>query len=238
MHTGINPDDSRHAVRACSTSWSSQKLDGYVLFDEKVIQYFTNFGILATEGPSHSTARRRRLAVFVPEFEVERVREETDFDRVESYPDSRDSSTRCSSWRGSSRPGMRRVGPTGRLPRHPRLRGPALSERRRPSRRSRRHGVADVRKSAAEVELIRESARWCEHAHRLLQEYSLPGATEAKAGLRAGHEATLAMLAALGGALRRRAGLGGRGVGRLPRPDRPAELWAHAVAHNIEFQGR
>src|SRR5207244_3047919 len=55
-----------------------------------------------------------------------------------------------------------------------------------------------VRKSAAEVELIRESARWCAHAHRLLQQYSVPGATEAEASLRAGHEATLAMHEALG----------------------------------------
>ena len=55
-----------------------------------------------------------------------------------------------------------------------------------------------VRKSEAEVALIRESARWCEHAHRLLQEYTRPGATEAEASLRAGHEATLAMLATLG----------------------------------------
>ena len=55
-----------------------------------------------------------------------------------------------------------------------------------------------VRKSEAEVELIRESARWCEHAHRLLQEYSGHGATEAEASLRAEHEATLAMLEALG----------------------------------------
>src|ERR1044072_878517 len=54
-----------------------------------------------------------------------------------------------------------------------------------------------VRKSDAEVELIRESARWCEHAPRLLQEYSRPGATEAEASLRAGQEATLAMLEAL-----------------------------------------
>src|SRR6185437_14781725 len=51
-----------------------------------------------------------------------------------------------------------------------------------------------ARKSPAEVELIRQSARWCEHAHRLLQGYSVPGATEAEASLRAGYEATLAML--------------------------------------------
>src|SRR5581483_295504 len=52
------------------------------------------------------------------------------------------------------------------------------------------------RKSPAELELIRESGRWCAHAHRLLQEYSRPGATEAEASLRAGHETTLAMLEA------------------------------------------
>ena len=37
------------------------------------------------------------------------------------------------------------------------------------------------RKSPAEVELIRQSCRWCEHAHRLLQQYSVAGATEAEA---------------------------------------------------------
>ena len=53
-------------------------------------------------------------------------------------------------------------------------------------------------KSPAELALIRESGRWCAHAHRLLQEYTRPGATEAEASLRAGHETTLAMLAELG----------------------------------------
>ena len=81
-----------------------------------------------------------------------------------------------------------------------------------------------VRKSEAEVALIRESARWCEHAHRLLQQYTRPGATEAEASLRAGHEATLAMLEALGDRVRRAAGILRRRVGRIPRPDRAQEL--------------
>ena len=41
-----------------------------------------------------------------------------------------------------------------------------------------------VRKSESEIALIRESGRWCEHAHRLLQEYTRPGVTEAEASLR------------------------------------------------------
>ena len=80
--------------------------------------------------------------------------------------------------------------------------GPALSEvMARASRRSHRSIESMmVRKSEAEVALIRESARWCEHAHRLLQQYTKPGATEAQASLQAGHEATLAMLEQLGAA--------------------------------------
>ena len=181
------------------------------------------------------------MAVFVPEFEVERVRAETDFERVESYPE----------YPGDRAPdailarvlldlgiaGRRRRRP-GRLSGDPRLRGAGAE-------RGDGKPVAPlapfiesmmVRKSEAEVALIRESARWCEHAHRLLQEYSRPGATEAEASLRAGHEATLAMLAKLGPRFGGQQGssdgvsAGYRGQIGL------RSSWAHAVAHNIEFQ--
>ncbi len=93
-----------------------------------------------------------------------------------------------------------------------------------------------VRKSEAEVELIRESARWCEHAHRLLQEYTRPGATEAQASLRAGHEASLAMLDALGSSYSgQQASSDGATAGYRGQIGRRS-AWAHAVAHNIEFQ--
>jgi Xaa-Pro aminopeptidase len=92
-----------------------------------------------------------------------------------------------------------------------------------------------ARKSARELELIRESGRWCAHAHRLLQEYSRPGTTEAEASLRAGHEATLAMLEALGdsfgGQLGSADGVKAGFRGQIGR----RSSWAHAIAHNIEF---
>ena len=93
-----------------------------------------------------------------------------------------------------------------------------------------------VRKSEAEVELIRESARWCEHAHRLLQQYTRPGATEAEASLRAGHEATLAMLEALDGSYGgQQASSDGVSAGYRGQIGLRSS-WAHAVAHNIEFE--
>jgi Xaa-Pro aminopeptidase len=92
------------------------------------------------------------------------------------------------------------------------------------------------RKSENEVALIRESGRWCAHAHRLLQEYTRPGVTEAEVSLRAGREATGAMLEALGNAYGGQLGssdgvqAGYRGqIGQR-------SSWAHAIAHNIEFQ--
>src|SRR5712691_8434954 len=64
------------------------RLAGYVLFDAAYIRYFTNFNFLATERPvvfAQNTAAE--MVVLVPEFEVERVRAETHFERVESYPE-------------------------------------------------------------------------------------------------------------------------------------------------------
>src|SRR6476659_3505011 len=67
---------------------AGEELVGWVLFDEKYIQYFTGFGFLATERPVAVVSNHAgELAVFVPEFEVERVKAETDFERIESYPE-------------------------------------------------------------------------------------------------------------------------------------------------------
>ena len=53
-------------------------------------------------------------------------------------------------------------------------------------------------KSPAEIELIRESARWGNLAHALLQEYCTPGRTENEVSMQASQEATMAMMKTLG----------------------------------------
>jgi Xaa-Pro dipeptidase len=218
------------------------ELTGVVLFDEHYIRYFTSFNFLATERPvAFAQSVAGDMAVFVPEFEVERTRAESEFERVESYPE----------YPGTEHPmrilarvledmgiagaiGADQDGYPGILG----YQGPLLSE----VTKSRVSSLAPfvesmmVRKSEAEVELIRESARWCEHAHRLLQDYSRPGATEAEASLRAAHEATIAMLSALGPAY----------AGQLSSADGATagyrgqigkrSSWAHAVAHNLAFE--
>ena len=55
-----------------------------------------------------------------------------------------------------------------------------------------------VIKSAREIELIRESARWGNLAHTLLQEYCASGRTENEVSMRASSEATMVMMKTLG----------------------------------------
>jgi Xaa-Pro aminopeptidase len=176
------------------------------------------------------------LLAFVPEFEVARTEAEGHFDRVESYPE----------YPGPEHPmtvlGRLLSGPLAAdedgYPGILGYEGPALSEVT--------GAPVDVVggwierqlriKSPAEVELIRQSARWCEHAHRLLQEYSVPGATEAEASLRAGLEATLAMLKALGPEYAGQLGSQDGATAGYRGQIGPRSAWAHAVAHNIEFR--
>jgi Xaa-Pro aminopeptidase len=217
-------------------------LTGFALFGADYIRYFTNFNFLATERPVAVVGNASGdLAAFVPEFEVARVRAEASFATVASYPE----------YPGLEHPlrilagVLRELGVTGPVgadedgyPGILGYAGPPLSEVTGQPVTPLAPFVESllVRKSAAEVELIRESARWCEHAHRLLQEYSRPGATEAEASLRAGHEATLALLGTLDGSYNgQQASSDGVSAGYRGQIGLRSS-WAHAVAHNIRFE--
>ena len=220
----------------------AQGLSGVVLFDQAYIQYSTGFSFLSNERPiafAQNTAGE--MAVLVPEFEVERTREETTFERIESYPEYPGPEHPRLVWARVLADLGSRDGVGADSDGYPGIlgyQGPTLSEVTGASVAPLSDVIesAMARKSPAEVELIRQSARWCEHAHRLLQQYSVPGATEAEASLRAGYEATLAMLAALGpdyaGQLGSQDGATAGYRGQIGR----RSAWAHAVAHNTTFQ--
>jgi Xaa-Pro aminopeptidase len=240
--TGIPQEELSARRERLLTHIRDHKLTGYVLFDEKRIQYFTSFGFLATERPvAFAASASGEMMVFVPAFEVERVREETDFERIESYPE----------YPGIEHPMLilgrvlRDMGITGAVAAdsdgYPGIlgyAGPSLSEVMAGSTTDLAPFIESmmVLKSDAEIALIRKSARWCEVGHRLLALYSRPGATESQASLRASQEATLEMLETLGSAFGGQQGSSdGVSVGFRGQIGRRS-AWAHAIAHNIEFQ--
>jgi Xaa-Pro aminopeptidase len=209
--------------------------DGFVLFTPDAIRYFTDFWFLSNERPiAYVELDGDEPFVFVPEFEVERTRAETPFGRIESYPE----------YPGVEHPLHALAKLIGKRERiaadndgYPSILGyggPSLSAVSGATV-SLLGGVIESLlriKSPAEIELIRESGRWCAHAHGLLQEHTRVGVTEAEASLRAASESTLAMLAAgeygqLGSADGVKAGYRGQIGAR--------SAWAHAIAHNVEF---
>jgi Xaa-Pro dipeptidase len=238
--TGIPPDELEARREALLGHVRGLGLSGFALFGQDVIRYFTTFEFLATERPVAVVGNAAGdLAVFVPEFEVERAHDETAFERIESYPEYPGLQhpmlllAKVLADMGIGAAGADEDGYPGLLG----YQGPALSEVTGQPVTVLAPFVESlmVRKSEAEVALIRESARWCEHAHRLLQQYSRPGTTEAEASLRAGHEATLAMLEALGPSYAgQQASADGATAGYRGQIGRRS-AWAHAVAHNLEF---
>ncbi len=215
-------------------------LNGFVLFGADYIQYFTGFWFLSNERPVvYAESLGGESAVFVPEFEVERTRAETAFERIEAYPE----------YPGIEHPMqhlarvLTELGIDGAIgadedgyPGILGYTGPALSEVSGASVAPLGDAIEEMmrRKSENELALIRESGLWCAHAHRLLQKYTRPGATEAEASLRAGYETTLAMLAELGevGGMSSSAGVSAGYRGQIG----VRSSWAHAVAHDIEFR--
>jgi Xaa-Pro dipeptidase len=215
---------------------------GYVLFGPDYIQYFTGFWFLSNERPVvYVESVGGDAAIFVPEFEVARTSAETGFDRIESYPE----------YPGVEHPMLilARVladlgiagtvaADQGGYPGILGYQGPALSDVSGSTVVSVSDAIERMmaRKSANEIALIRESGRWCAHAHRLLQEYTRVGATEAQASVRAGSETTLAMLEELGdsfgGQLGSNDGVKAGYRGQIGR----RSAWAHAIAHNIRFE--
>ncbi len=242
VHTGIAAVELQERRERLLDHVRREGLSGYVLFGADYIQYFTGFWFLSNERPVvYAESVGGDSAIFVPEFEVERTRAETAFARIESYPE----------YPGIEHPMQILAAVLGDLglrgaigadedgyPGILGYKGPALSVASGASVAPLGDVIESMmaRKSESEVALIRESGRWCAHAHRLLQEYTRPGTTEAEAGLRASQESTLALLETLGesygGGLSSSSGASAGYRGQIGL----RSAWAHAVAHNIEFR--
>ncbi len=180
-------------------------LDALVLFSPAQVFYLTGFAFIATERPIALVVAPEATALFVPRLEEEHATAHAVVDRVVTYPEyptethpmHRLTELLISLGLAQKRLGADSDGYPGVMG----YRGPRLTEA---LPRASVRLVLDLIenmvmiKSAEELELIRESVRWGNLAHALLQEYTEPGAIESEVSLRASLDATSAMVAALG----------------------------------------
>lgn len=219
-----------------------QNLKGVVLFDSFYALYYSGFAFMPTERPMAFVMNQDgEKGLFVPRLELEHARSLATIDRVDDYPE----------YPGETHPmelltqTLKEMGIEGKVgvdsdgyPPIVGYRGPALSQQCACEVTFVREFVEAqmMVKSPAEIELLKESARWANLAHRLLQEYTRVGVTETEVSRRASNEATFAMLSALGPLYRAQsANYTGAVAGYRGQIGRTAAI-PHSLANNIKFE--
>jgi Xaa-Pro dipeptidase len=217
-------------------------LSGVVVWDSAYVQYFTGFAFIPTERPIGFLMNAAgEKALFVPRLEVEHAQGQTGFERVDHYVEYPSATHPMEVLRGTlSDMGIAGAfgGDSDGYPWIFGYRGPAMSQLIDGRFVHIAAFIEDLMaiKSQAELALIRESAKWGNLAHRLLQRYTAPGETETEVSMRAGDEATLAMMDTLGHLYRSHSMYGdGASAGYRGQIGRNSAI-PHALANNIVFQ--
>lgn len=240
--TQLQIRDSEYRLRCEDLLSSVADLSGVVLFDADYIKYYTGFTFIPTERPMAFVMNASgERALFVPRLEVEHAESNALVDRVDhyqEYPD--DPHPMVLLARVLERMGIRGdvLADSDGYPWILGYRGPALSEITDFKMQNVRSFVEDQMavKSEAEITLIRESVRWANLAHMLLQRYTVVGATETEVSDRASREATAAMLDAIGPIYRAQsAWFSGATAGYRGQIGRNSAV-PHALANNMTFQ--
>ncbi len=200
----IAPEEHRTRCDALLAQAHGAGLSGVVLFDPYYVLYYAGFAFVPTERPiAFVLGGDGTRALVVPRLELEHAEARSTLDRVEHYLEY-PGEPRAEQVLAKTLTDLGLTGTIGAdqdgYPWILGYRGPTLSEL---------SGASVVRvieaieaqmsvKSPAEVALIRESVRWGNLAHRLLQRYTRVGLTETEVSQRASDEATFAMLDAIG----------------------------------------
>lgn len=202
----IRPDERAQRRAKVLANMEEAGMDAAVLFSPTSIFYLAGFHFIPTERPMALILQASGITLFVPRLEHEHAEKISDATKVVSYPEypspehplTRFASLLAEMGLGAKTLGVDADGYGSSWG----YRGPRLSQVVPEAKIVPEVGtwIEDMRmcKSPAELQLIRESIRWGNLAHVLLQRYSVPGAREIDISMRATAEATSAMIDTLG----------------------------------------
>jgi Xaa-Pro aminopeptidase len=243
MTLAIGQAEYERRTSALATSLRDAGLDGAVLFEPAYVLYYVGFAFVPTERPmAFLISAEGDGGMLVPRLEREHAQANALVNHVADYPEYPSESHPMESLRELLETMELTDGALGAdqdgYPWILGYRGPTLTELtgRTPQKISAFVEDQLAIKSDGEIALIRESAKWGNLAHVLLQRYTRPGLTEVEVSQRASNEATLAMLDAIGPIYRAQNPFSeGAGAGYRGQIGRNAAI-PHALTANITFQ--
>jgi Xaa-Pro dipeptidase len=242
MSLAIAQHEYEDRTEALTGYVSEQELAGVVLFDPYYVLYFVGFAFVPTERPMAFLLNSSgEGGMLVPRLEREHAQANALVNHVADYPEYPGEAHPMESLKTL----LEQMGIRDRFgadqdgyPWILGYRGPSLTELTGSTPEKVTAFVEDLMaiKSEAEIELIRESSKWGNLAHTLLQRYTRAGLTEVDVSQRATNEATLAMLDAIGPIYRaQNPFFEGASAGYRGQIGRNAAI-PHALTANITFQ--
>jgi Xaa-Pro aminopeptidase len=238
----IQEDEYRRRTAALADHARERGLEGVVLFDPTYVLYFAGFAFVPTERPmAFALNADGEGGMLVPRLEREHAEANALVQHVADYPEYPSETHPSESLRSLlGELGLRKQFGADQdgYPWVLGYRGPSLTELVGATPEKVTAFVEDQMaiKSEAEIALIRESAKWGNLAHMLLQRYTRPGLTEVEVSQRATNEATLAMLDAIGPIYRaQNPFFEGASAGYRGQIGRNAAI-PHSLTANITFQ--
>lgn len=216
-------------------------VEGVVLFDADYIKYYVGFAFIPTERPmAYVMSKSGEQAMFVPRMETEHAQAMGVIDRVAYYLEYPDLNHPMNVLVDT----LNDMGINGTIGAdsdgYPWIfgyRGEPLSTLTGNAVINCRAPIEDQMavKSQAEIELLKESSKWGNLAHMLLQKYTKVGIGEVEVSQRASNEATLMMLDTIGPIWRNNSTYyEGATAGYRGQIGRNAAI-PHALTSNIKF---
>jgi Xaa-Pro aminopeptidase len=238
----ISAAEYQYRIEKLLAHLQEEGLSGVILHERDYILYYTGFAFIPTERPIIFVLNAKgEKGLFVPRLEMEHAAGNALVDRVDYYIEYPFQPRPEAIFKGILKE-MNIAGDYGAdqdgYPWILGYRGPSLTDILGTTPKSVVPFIEDqmMIKSEAEINLIRESVKWGNLAHVLLQRYTKPGATETEVSLKASNESTLAMMDAIGPIYRAQSYFSnGARAGYRGQIGRNAAI-PHALANNIVFQ--
>lgn len=206
LQLGCTANEYKNRVSAVQAAMKQKDLDAFIFWNGTSVFYLCGFAFIATKRPMCLIlGKDGKKTMFVPRLEVEHAEESPQVDSVihyleyptEKHPLNVLAEKLAELGYAKANLGADADGYGSAQG----YKGPRLSDVLPDAKITVMRDLVERQravKSPEEIALIKESARWGNLAHALLQEYSLPGRTENEISMRASLEATTMMIKTLG----------------------------------------
>ncbi|MFX1561584.1 MAG: M24 family metallopeptidase [Promethearchaeota archaeon] len=204
--TYLTPEHHKKRVEKLTATLEEQDIESFLIFSSKNIFYLTGLAFIPTERPIILILHKGDVNFFVPSLEIDHIEHQVPFvSQVFSYFEYPDEKHPMHHLAGILKNELK-LAPNrvaSEAPGAPGFwgyKGPSLEEVTGLKFNLLPDIIMDMRviKEPEEIELMRESAKWADRAHKYLQEYTEIGANEIDVTIRASTQGSHDMVSELG----------------------------------------